>query len=76
VDCLKGQARLDIRDSTGKLSQLLVVDPQKIVIMGGGEQSLGCGPQKPPKRLKVDYAPKSNPKLGTIGEAGFIEFTP
>jgi tetratricopeptide (TPR) repeat protein len=76
VDCLKGQARLAIRDSAGKLSQLLVVDPSKIVIMGGGEQSLGCGPQKPPKRLKVDYAPKSNPKLGTIGEAGFIEFTP
>ena len=78
IDCLRGQARMAIRDaSSSKVVQVLIVDPSKIVILGAGaEAALGCGPQKPARRLKVEYAPKPNPKLATIGEAALIEFLP
>ncbi|MBK5295143.1 MAG: hypothetical protein JJE04_26145 [Acidobacteriia bacterium] len=74
VDCLKGQLRLVLRGANKKLVQLLIADPGKIVLSGGGEHTLGCGVQKPPRRMKVDYSPKKDPKLATEGEVGFIEF--
>jgi tetratricopeptide (TPR) repeat protein len=74
VDCLRGAARMVIRDGAGKTVQLLIADPGKIVIIGGGEASLGCGAQKPARRLKVEYAPKKDARTATIGEAAVIEF--
>jgi hypothetical protein len=53
---------------------LIVADPAKIVIRGGGERSLGCGAQKPPRSLNVEYNPKADKKLGTAGEVESIEF--
>jgi tetratricopeptide (TPR) repeat protein len=75
VDCLRNQARLVLRASDGKPVQLLVSDPGKVVFSGaGGDLSLGCGVQKPARRLKIEYVPKVDAKLGTVGEAAFIEF--
>ncbi len=74
VDCLKGQLRLALRGVDKKLIQLYIPDPTKIVLSGGGEHTLACGIQKPPRRMKVDYSPKKDPKLATEGEVGFIEF--
>jgi tetratricopeptide (TPR) repeat protein len=74
VDCLKGPARLVIRDNNGKPVQLLISDPGKIVLMGEGEMTLGCGPQKPVRRVKIEYAPKPNAKLATAGEVAIVEF--
>jgi hypothetical protein len=73
VDCLGRQARLVIETDDRKPLKLLVPDPGKITIMGGGEQALGCGPQKP-RRVTVEYFPKANAKLATAGEVATIEF--
>ena len=72
VDCLGRAARLVI-DAGGKLIRLLVPDPAQIAILGGGEQALGCGPQKP-RRVTVEYFPKNNAKLGTAGEVATLQF--
>jgi hypothetical protein len=73
VDCLGKKARLRVR-SSGEMIQLIVVDPAKISIRGDGERSLGCGAQKPPRSLNVEYNPKVDKKLGTAGEVESIEF--
>jgi hypothetical protein len=54
--------------------QLLVPDPRRIVIVGGGEKALSCGPQKSPHQVLVQYKAKADAKLRTTGEATTIEF--
>ncbi len=73
VDCLGKQARLVIEGADGKLVKLLVTDPSQIAISGEGELSLGCGAQKA-RRLTVEYFPKANARLSTVGEVATIEF--
>jgi hypothetical protein len=41
--------------------------------MGGGEQTLNCGRQEP-RRVTIEYFPKSNPRLATAGEVATIQF--
>jgi tetratricopeptide (TPR) repeat protein len=72
VDCLRPAARIVI-DTGGKLLRLLIPDPARIAILGGGEQALGCGPQRP-RRVTVEYFPKNNAKLGTAGEVATLQF--
>jgi hypothetical protein len=74
VECLGRQARLVVRGSDGVVVQLLVRDPGQIVLSGGGVKTLGCGPQRPPRAVTVQYAPKPDKKLGTAGEAATVEF--
>jgi hypothetical protein len=73
VDCLGAQARLVIQTSDGKTLRLLVPDPGKITITGGGEQALGCGVQKA-RRVLIEYWAKANSRLSTAGEVATIEF--
>lgn len=73
VDCLGSQARLVIEGANHKITRLLVTDPGKVVIVGGGDQALGCGAQKP-RRVSVEYFPKTNARLSTAGEVATIEF--
>jgi hypothetical protein len=73
VDCLGAQARLVIESDDHKTVKLLVPDPGKIAIAGGGDQALGCGAQKP-RPVSVEYFPKANARLATVGEAATIEF--
>ena len=73
VDCLGRQARLVIQNDERKLVKLLLSNPSQVTILGGGDTSLGCGPQKP-RRVTVEYFPKSNSKLATEGEVATIEF--
>ena len=73
VDCLGDVARLVVQDAARKITKLAVRDPSKIVIAGGGEQSLGCGKQKP-RAVAIEYYPKADTKLATVGEAAVIEF--
>ena len=73
VDCLGSQARLVIEGEDHKTIRLLVPDPGKIAIAGGGDQTLGCGAQKA-RRVSVEYFPKANARLATAGEAATIEF--
>jgi hypothetical protein len=74
VDCLGKTARLVVERKGAKPVRLLVSDPNKIVILGGGEKTFGCGPQKPPRNIVVEYFSKPDAKLGTAGEASVIEF--
>jgi hypothetical protein len=73
IDCLGRTARWAIRGDDGKLIPLVIRDPTKVVILGGGERSFGCGPQKPARRVSVEYHPQPDAKLGTIGEIALIE---
>ena len=73
IDCLGTQARLIIAAEGGATVRLLVVDPSKILLTGGGEQSLGCGAQNA-RRVTIGYWAKSNARLGTSGEVATIEF--
>lgn len=74
VDCIGKQARLIVQGDDKKLVRLLVTDPAKIVITGGGgEAGLGCGVQKP-RAVVIGYFPKSNSRLATAGEVATIEF--
>jgi hypothetical protein len=73
VDCLGRQVRLVIQDADGQTIRLLVSDPSSLAILGGGDRTLGCGPQKP-RPVSVEYFPKANSKLATAGEVATIEF--
>jgi hypothetical protein len=74
LDCLGKQARLVIQGGDGKTMQLLVRDPSQIVIVGGAEKAFGCGAQKPPQRVLVEYIAKPDAKQRVAGEAVSIEF--
>ena len=73
-DCLGSLGRLIIQTGDGKVVHILVGDPGKIQIAGGGDTTLVCGAQKDPRRVLVLYNPKINKKMGTAGEAVSIEF--
>lgn len=73
IDCLGSRARLTVHTAEGKTAKLLIVDPGKIAISGGGDLTLGCGAQKA-RRVSIEYVPKVDTKLGTAGEVATIEF--
>jgi tetratricopeptide (TPR) repeat protein len=74
VDCLGKQVRLVIEGSDRKQTRLLIRDLSQVAIRGGGQLSLGCGPQRPPRKVIVEYFPKPDAKLNTAGEAAVIDF--
>lgn len=73
VDCLGRQLRLVIETNDHKLTRLLVRDPSNLAILGGGDQKLGCGTQKP-RQVTVEYFAKRNAQLATVGEVATIQF--
>jgi len=73
VDCLGKQLRIVVEGAGRKLVRLLIPNPAQIAITGGGEQTLTCGTQKP-RRVSVEYFPKTNARLATAGEVATIEF--
>ena len=73
IDCLARQLRLTIDTEDNKTIRLLIPDPQQVAIMGGGEQTLNCGRQQP-RRVVIEYFPKTNAKMATAGEVATIEF--
>jgi hypothetical protein len=58
VECRSGRLRLLVRDPAGKIVWLRIPDPNQFLVMGagGGQAELKCGPQKPPRRVKIEYA--------------------
>jgi hypothetical protein len=74
LECMGRQARLVIQGADGKNLQLLVRDPSQLVIVGGGEKAFGCGAQKPPQKVLVEFISKPDAKLRVAGEAVSIEF--
>jgi hypothetical protein len=74
VDCLGKQLRLAIESQDGKPVRLLIPNPEQVVILSGKEQTFGCGPQRPPRKIVVEYFAKPNTRLDTAGEAAVIDF--
>ena len=73
VDCLGRQARLVVEGDDRKTVKLLIADPAKVAIDGPGQMALGCGARKA-RRVIVEYFPKIDARLGTVGEVASIEF--
>jgi len=73
IDCLGKQFRLLVEGDDHKAVKLLIPDAGAIALSGGGEQSLGCGVQKA-RRVSIEYFPKTNARLATVGEVATIEF--
>jgi len=73
IDCLRGVLRLVIEDG-GKTTRLAIRDPKQVVVLGGGTLELGCGPQRAPRLVVVEYFVKADPKLATAGEVATIEY--
>ena len=67
VDCQGTQAVLHVQ-SGGSTTKLVVVDPDKVEISGGGERAFTCGVQKPAKKVEVEY------EAGAIKKVIRIEF--
>jgi hypothetical protein len=74
VECSRGTARLVISGAGKKQTRLLVKDPSQIVIAGGGEHTLACGVQRPPRKVKVEFNPRKDATALTDGDAQLIEF--
>jgi tetratricopeptide (TPR) repeat protein len=74
VDCLGTRFRLVIEGEKGKLTRLLISGAGQVTLEGGGELSLSCGAQRPPRRIAVQYHPKPDAKLATAGEVAVIRF--
>ena len=72
VACQGSRARLGVRDAAGKAASFLVSDPSKVVILNQDQTQtqLSCGPQKPPRRVKIEYAAQP----GAPAEVVTIEF--
>ena len=52
----------------------MIRDPGKVVLIGGGQLALGCGLQRPPRMVVIEYFPKEDSKLGTAGEVATVEY--
>lgn len=74
VQCQGRRARLLLRDPAGKAMAMTVPEAGKVVVLGAGQElvQLACGPQKPPRRVKVEYTAKAD----APGEVLSIEFLP
>jgi hypothetical protein len=73
VDCLGARERLVVEGDDRKISKLLLTDAGKVGIIGGGDLTLNCGPQKA-RRVTIEYFPKVDSRLATAGEIATIEF--
>jgi hypothetical protein len=73
VECVGHQMRLVIEGDDQKLTRLLIRDPSGVAILGGGDEKLGCGVQKP-RRIVVEYFSKRDARSATVGEVATIQF--
>ncbi|GIU73457.1 MAG: hypothetical protein KatS3mg004_0544 [Bryobacteraceae bacterium] len=74
IQCQGRTARLMLKDPAGKAVTMVISDPGKVVVFGAGQQQvqLGCGPQKPARRVKIEYVARP----GGPGEVASLEFLP
>lgn len=72
VSCQGSRARLAVRDAAGRAASFLVADPAKVVLLNHDQTQaqLACGPQRPPRRVKIEYAAQA----GAPGQVVTLEF--
>jgi tetratricopeptide (TPR) repeat protein len=75
VDCRGSMAILRVESRTGAVA-LAIRDPQAVRIEDstGGSVDMTCGPQRPPRRVRLGYAVGADPKLGTMGDVKTLRF--
>jgi tetratricopeptide (TPR) repeat protein len=71
-ECAGAKAKIKIA-AEGKLQAFAISDPAEVVVMGvdAGSFEFTCGLQ-PSRRLTIEYEPKEDGELGTIGEVRAI----
>ncbi|WP_321475013.1 hypothetical protein [uncultured Paludibaculum sp.] len=59
-----GKASLTARGADGKPVSFIITAPDKVAIFGANQAQiqLSCGPQRPPRPVKIEYADKPGPK--------------
>jgi Tfp pilus assembly protein PilF len=74
IDCLGTTARLRMT-AAGRSVRLLIDKPGSIEVRGSktGSLTMTCGPQKTRLTMRVEYVPKENSQLGTIGLVRVVE---
>jgi hypothetical protein len=66
IECRSGgNLVLELEDETER-TRLLLTDVSKVAVEGGALE-FRCGAQSPVRRMTVQYAPRTNAVLGTIG---------
>jgi len=73
IDCLGRVLRVVI-DTDGQTTRLLIRDPKKVVVLGGGTLELACGAQRAPRLVVIEYFVKPDAKLAAAGEVATIEY--
>jgi tetratricopeptide (TPR) repeat protein len=73
IDCLGTTARIRMT-AAGRPVLLLIDKPNGIEVRGqAGSFTMTCGPQKARRAVRVEYEPKVNDELGTIGLVRVLE---
>jgi hypothetical protein len=73
VDCTAQRAVLFI--ASGKsIIRLFVPDTSQLAVDGGGEKTFSCGPQKPSRKVQIEYVSRPDSRFKTIGDAVVINF--
>jgi hypothetical protein len=72
VACQGARARLTVKTEQGKPLQLTIADAGQVLLLPQGSAQFSCGPQRPPKRVKIEYVPKAAGQ--SAGEVASIEF--
>jgi len=67
IECRSGGNLVLEIESDADRTRLLLPDPSKVSIEGGGALEFRCGAQSPARMLSAGYLPKTNAVLGTIG---------
>ncbi len=74
IDCQGTTARMRVT-AEGRVVRLLIDKPKSIEVRGGlsGAFTVTCGPQQPPRRVRIEYEPRVDKEAGTIGLLRVVE---
>ena len=74
IDCQGTTARMRMTVG-GRVVRLLIDKPESIEVRGGssGAFTVTCGPQQPPRQVRIEYEPRVDEKGGTIGLVRVVE---
>ena len=74
IDCQGATARMRIT-ADGRVVRLLIDKPKSIEVRGdpSGAFTVTCGPQQPPRRVRIEYEPQVDEEAGTIGLVRVVE---
>jgi tetratricopeptide (TPR) repeat protein len=73
IDCQGTTARIRLT-ADGHVVRLLIDKPDSIEVRGQSSAfTVTCGPQQPPRRVRIEYEPRADEEAGTIGLVRVVE---